>query len=215
MFLQEVIEDVQEDLQDAKIKAQVTGRPKHYYSVYQKMIARNVSFDDIYDLVGIRDPGGLAAGLLRGARHRARAMEPGPRPVQGLHRDAEVQHVPVAAHHGDRPRGQAGRAADPDLGHAPPGRVRRRRALEVQGGDGRRRSALSRHGLAAPARRLAAGDRGSGRVPRLAALRPRRPPRSTSSPRAARSSRCRRARPRWTSPTRSTPRSATGPSAPG
>jgi len=54
MFLQEVIEDVAEDLKDAKIKASVTGRPKHYYSVYQKMIARNVSFDDIYDLVGIR-----------------------------------------------------------------------------------------------------------------------------------------------------------------
>jgi len=54
MFLQEVIEDVQEDLKDAKIKAMVTGRPKHYYSVYQKMIARNVGFDDIYDLVGIR-----------------------------------------------------------------------------------------------------------------------------------------------------------------
>jgi GTP diphosphokinase / guanosine-3',5'-bis(diphosphate) 3'-diphosphatase len=53
-FLQEVIEDVQEDLKEAKIKAQVTGRPKHYYSVYQKMIARNVGFDDIYDLVGIR-----------------------------------------------------------------------------------------------------------------------------------------------------------------
>jgi GTP pyrophosphokinase len=53
-FLQEVIEDVREDLKDAKIKAEVTGRPKHYYSVYQKMIARNVSFDDIYDLVGIR-----------------------------------------------------------------------------------------------------------------------------------------------------------------
>ena len=54
MFLQEVIEDVHEDLKDAKIKAQVTGRPKHYYSVYQKMIARNVGFDEIYDLVGIR-----------------------------------------------------------------------------------------------------------------------------------------------------------------
>jgi GTP diphosphokinase / guanosine-3',5'-bis(diphosphate) 3'-diphosphatase len=54
MFLQEVVEDVQEDLKDAKIKAHVTGRPKHYYSIYQKMIARNVGFDDIYDLVGIR-----------------------------------------------------------------------------------------------------------------------------------------------------------------
>ncbi|MGH3303989.1 MAG: RelA/SpoT family protein [Streptosporangiaceae bacterium] len=53
-YLREVKEDIEEDLRDAKIKNQVTGRPKHYYSVYQKMIARNVGFDDIYDLVGIR-----------------------------------------------------------------------------------------------------------------------------------------------------------------
>jgi GTP pyrophosphokinase len=54
MFLQEVIDEVRADLREAKVKARVTGRPKHYYSVYQKMIARNVSFDEIYDLVGIR-----------------------------------------------------------------------------------------------------------------------------------------------------------------
>jgi guanosine-3',5'-bis(diphosphate) 3'-pyrophosphohydrolase len=54
VFLQEVIADLQGDLRDAKIKGTVTGRPKHYYSIYQKMIARNVGFDDIYDLVGIR-----------------------------------------------------------------------------------------------------------------------------------------------------------------
>ncbi|WP_422339386.1 RelA/SpoT family protein, partial [Trebonia sp.] len=54
VFLQEVIADLQGDLREAKIKGSVTGRPKHYYSVYQKMIARNVGFDDIYDLVGIR-----------------------------------------------------------------------------------------------------------------------------------------------------------------
>ena len=53
-FLQEVIEEVSADLREAKIKARVTGRPKHLYSVYQKMIAKNKSFDDIYDLVGIR-----------------------------------------------------------------------------------------------------------------------------------------------------------------
>jgi GTP diphosphokinase / guanosine-3',5'-bis(diphosphate) 3'-diphosphatase len=53
-FLQEVIDEVESDLRRAKVKAEVTGRPKHYYSVYQKMIARNVSFDEIYDLVGIR-----------------------------------------------------------------------------------------------------------------------------------------------------------------
>ena len=54
VFMQDVKELVQTDMDEAKIKAYVTGRPKHYYSVYQKMIARNVGFDDIYDLVGIR-----------------------------------------------------------------------------------------------------------------------------------------------------------------
>ncbi|MFB9717552.1 RelA/SpoT family protein [Planobispora longispora] len=54
LFLQEVIETVSADLREAKIRAEVKGRPKHYYSVYQKMIARDVAFDDIYDLVGIR-----------------------------------------------------------------------------------------------------------------------------------------------------------------
>src|SRR5215468_2788508 len=53
-FLQEVIEEVSIDLRDAKLKAKVTGRPKHLYSVYQKMIARNVGFDALDDLVGIR-----------------------------------------------------------------------------------------------------------------------------------------------------------------
>ena len=54
VFLSEVIEDVSGDLREAKINRTVTGRPKHYYSIYQKMIARNVGFDDIYDLIGIR-----------------------------------------------------------------------------------------------------------------------------------------------------------------
>ncbi|MDO5633613.1 MAG: bifunctional (p)ppGpp synthetase/guanosine-3',5'-bis(diphosphate) 3'-pyrophosphohydrolase [Micrococcus sp.] len=36
------------------IKATVTGRPKHYYSIYQKMIVRGKEFNDIYDLTGIR-----------------------------------------------------------------------------------------------------------------------------------------------------------------
>ncbi|WP_425547264.1 RelA/SpoT family protein [Actinocorallia aurantiaca] len=54
VFLQEVIENVSADLREARIKATVTGRPKHYYSIYQKMIARDCSFEDIYDLVGIR-----------------------------------------------------------------------------------------------------------------------------------------------------------------
>lgn len=53
-YLASVIDQVHEDLRGAKVKATVTGRPKHYYSIYQKMIVRGREFGDIYDLVGIR-----------------------------------------------------------------------------------------------------------------------------------------------------------------
>ncbi|MFD7983633.1 RelA/SpoT family protein [Kitasatospora indigofera] len=53
-YLATVIDQVQGDLRGARITASVTGRPKHYYSVYQKMIVRGRDFAEIYDLVGIR-----------------------------------------------------------------------------------------------------------------------------------------------------------------
>ncbi|GAA3241613.1 GTP pyrophosphokinase [Streptomyces sp. XM83C] len=53
-YLAKVIDEVQSDLRAARIRATVTGRPKHYYSVYQKMIVRGRDFAEIYDLVGIR-----------------------------------------------------------------------------------------------------------------------------------------------------------------
>ncbi|GGO82416.1 RelA/SpoT family protein [Wenjunlia tyrosinilytica] len=53
-YLAVVTDQVQQDLRAARIKATVTGRPKHYYSVYQKMIVRGRDFAEIYDLVGIR-----------------------------------------------------------------------------------------------------------------------------------------------------------------
>ncbi|MEO0026813.1 MAG: hypothetical protein RL716_144 [Actinomycetota bacterium] len=53
-FIESVIGSIEEDLRDAKIKGKVAGRPKQYYSIYQKMVVRGREFDDIYDLVGIR-----------------------------------------------------------------------------------------------------------------------------------------------------------------
>ncbi|NLI85338.1 MAG: bifunctional (p)ppGpp synthetase/guanosine-3',5'-bis(diphosphate) 3'-pyrophosphohydrolase [Propionibacterium sp.] len=52
--LREVIDQAQKDLAEAGIKATVYGRPKHYYSIYQKMVVRGRDFADIYDLVGLR-----------------------------------------------------------------------------------------------------------------------------------------------------------------
>nr|WP_239341405.1 bifunctional (p)ppGpp synthetase/guanosine-3',5'-bis(diphosphate) 3'-pyrophosphohydrolase [Frankia sp. CiP3] len=53
-YITGVVTAVLAHLDEAKIKSVVTGRPKHYYSIYQKMVVRGRSFDDIHDLVGIR-----------------------------------------------------------------------------------------------------------------------------------------------------------------
>ncbi len=53
-YLQEVMDDIQEDLRELRIKGTVVGREKQLYSVYQKMIVRGRDFDDIYDLIGLR-----------------------------------------------------------------------------------------------------------------------------------------------------------------
>ena len=53
-YLATVREQVTGDLRAAKLRATVTGRPKHYYSIYQKMIVRGRDFEDIYDLVAVR-----------------------------------------------------------------------------------------------------------------------------------------------------------------
>ncbi len=53
-YLERVLAEVDTHLRDARIRAEVSGRPKHYYSVYQKMIVRGHDFSDIYDLVGVR-----------------------------------------------------------------------------------------------------------------------------------------------------------------
>ncbi len=50
----EVVGIVESDLAKEGIMAKVTGRQKHLYSVYQKMVVRGREFNDIYDLVGIR-----------------------------------------------------------------------------------------------------------------------------------------------------------------
>ena len=53
-FIDGVLLSINQDLKDSKIRAKVDGRPKQYYSIYQKMVVRGREFDEIYDLVGIR-----------------------------------------------------------------------------------------------------------------------------------------------------------------
>jgi GTP pyrophosphokinase len=53
-YIKEVISVLGKKLAEAEIEAEVTGRPKHFYSIYQKMQAQNLLYDQIYDLVAFR-----------------------------------------------------------------------------------------------------------------------------------------------------------------
>jgi GTP pyrophosphokinase len=54
VYLEQVLAAVHERLEALHIKAEVTGRRKHYWSIYEKMVVKGREFDDIHDLVGIR-----------------------------------------------------------------------------------------------------------------------------------------------------------------
>ncbi|AGB23061.1 (p)ppGpp synthetase, RelA/SpoT family [Mycobacterium sp. JS623] len=53
-YLAKVRDEITSTLNASKINADVEGRPKHYWSIYQKMIVKGRDFDDIHDLVGVR-----------------------------------------------------------------------------------------------------------------------------------------------------------------
>ena len=138
-FLAEVIDQVEEDLKDAKIKATVTGRPKHYYSIYQKMIVGGREFSDIYDLVGIR----ILVEEDRDCYSALGVLHARWNPVLGRFKDYVAMpkfnmyqslHTTVIG-----PQGKPVEMQIRTFAHAPPRGVRRRRALEVQGGRPHRR----------------------------------------------------------------------------
>ena len=53
-YVEAVCDQIAAKIREMKVKAEVEGRPKHLYSVYEKMVLRGKEFNEIYDLVGIR-----------------------------------------------------------------------------------------------------------------------------------------------------------------
>lgn len=53
-YLGEAKTAIEERLQKVGVEASVTGRPKHYYSIHQKMMTKSKSFDDINDILAVR-----------------------------------------------------------------------------------------------------------------------------------------------------------------
>ncbi|MFU0783959.1 MAG: (p)ppGpp synthase/hydrolase, HD superfamily [Thermoanaerobacterium thermosaccharolyticum] len=52
--IKELIDKLKEKLNEIGIKAEVDGRPKHFYSIYKKMKQQNKTFEQIYDLMAVR-----------------------------------------------------------------------------------------------------------------------------------------------------------------
>ena len=52
--IEEVVQTLREKLGEQGIKAEIDGRPKHFYSIYRKMKTQHKTFDQIYDLIAVR-----------------------------------------------------------------------------------------------------------------------------------------------------------------
>ncbi|MBM7597841.1 GTP pyrophosphokinase [Virgibacillus halotolerans] len=53
-YIAEVMDEVSEQLKEVNIEAEMSGRPKHLYSIYRKMVKQNKQFNEIYDLLAVR-----------------------------------------------------------------------------------------------------------------------------------------------------------------
>ncbi len=122
------------ELEKVDIPAEISGRAKHFYSIYDKMTKKGREFNEIYDLTAMRviverERRGGNARLLWRARAHPLAVEADAGTLQGLRRDAEAQRLPLAAHDGDRAGGPAARDSGAHARDARDGGARRRRAL--------------------------------------------------------------------------------------
>ncbi len=83
LYLEQVLEEVRVRLAELGVHAEVSGRPKHLWSIYEKMVVKGRQFDDIYDLVGIR----VQVDSVRDCYAALGSIHATWRPVQGRFKD--------------------------------------------------------------------------------------------------------------------------------
>ena len=83
VYLTQVIEEVRGRLAEVGIAAEVTGRPKHLWSIYEKMVVRGREFSEIFDLVAIR----VVVGAVKDCYAAVGSIHQTWKPVQGRFKD--------------------------------------------------------------------------------------------------------------------------------
>ncbi|MFN0029333.1 MAG: RelA/SpoT family protein [Acidimicrobiales bacterium] len=83
LYLMQVIEEVRQRLEDLGIEAEINGRPKHLWSIYEKMVVKGREFSEIFDLVGIR----VQVGSVKDCYAAVGCIHAAWRPVQGRFKD--------------------------------------------------------------------------------------------------------------------------------
>ena len=147
LYLAQVLEEVRHRLAELRIDAEVTGRPKHLWSIYEKMVVKGKEFDDIFDLVGIR----VIVDTVKDCYAALGSIHATWTPVQGRFKDYiampkfnlyQSLHTTVVG-----PQGKPLEVQIRTREMHQPGRVRRRRPLGLQGRRRRRRTCRGSTGI--------------------------------------------------------------------
>ena len=82
-FIDRVAEEVRGMLVEHSIEAEVAGRPKHFYSIWEKMQRRGIPFREVYDLIALR----VITGSIQGCYAVLGAIHTRWKPVPGRFKD--------------------------------------------------------------------------------------------------------------------------------
>jgi GTP pyrophosphokinase len=90
-FIASAVERLQSEMAAVGMRAEVYGRPKHIYSIWNKMRAKHLDFSEVYDVRALRIIVDEVQGLLHRAGHRASPLAADPRRVRRLHLPSQGQ----------------------------------------------------------------------------------------------------------------------------
>ena len=170
VYVSQAGEFLAKELKTVGIEAEISGRAKHFYSIYTKMTKKGREFNEIFDLTAMR----VIVGSVKDCYGAIGVIHSLWKPLPGRFKDFvampkanmyQALHTTVIGPEGKPLEIQIRTARD-----ARPGRVRDRRPRRLQGGRGGRPAARE-DDLAAAAGR-GRGRAGPGRVPRVAQGRP-------------------------------------------